>query len=768
MKNKLPFKVLIFITIISGAVLFLSATLVKDETTVHKVDQEKIDNLVAFAKAYGYVKYFHPSDEASNIDWNRFAAYGAEQVSECGNNSELISTLNKLFKPIAPSIVFSDALMDFDRQLITPENPDDYKPIYWQHRGVSTGMNNSGGDTYRSIRVNKNSIIDESSSFGNLMTSVDPDKYIGKEIKLSGWAKLEPNSKGTGHFWLRVDKEDKTRCFFDNMDADPIKSAEWKHYEIIGEVCDLSSKIVLGSFLKGNGTLVIDDVMLSFKEGAEWVEIPIKNSDFESGSIERKSDQSAWFGKGDGYSFKVSKSDEKERKSVGVIEHVGKLKTLGGDALFESFPKFGELIEKEIGSNIFCQIPLNLFGNEENTFPKSDLLEQLQEKLKGIDESPSTLPSRLGNVINAYNVFQHFYPYFDVVDVNWERELEKALERSFNDQKVNDHVTTLEKFTAPLRDGHIWVSGGNRGRFAPAIHWEWIEDKLIITKVKDEKLNLQVGDEVTSIDNLPIDEYFTEIISRISAGTEGWLKYRGLSTALLGEKDSEIKVEVNGVLRSLKREKKYSSKGSKPSIQENDHKLLDNGIYYLNLNSVEMDTITELMPELEESKGIICDLRGYPNGNHDFISHLLSEKDTSTAWMRIPEFIYPDQEKIVGYDNHGWEMEPKKPYLGDKKIVFLTEGRSISYAESYMSFIEGYKLATIIGQPTAGTNGNVNPFNLLGNIRLSWTGMKVVKHDGSQHHAIGVLPDIYVNKTIEGLKQGKDEYFEKAIEVILE
>ena len=45
--------------------------------------------------------------------------------------------------------------------------------------------------------------------------------------------------------------------------------------------------------------------------------------------------------------------------------------------------------------------------------------------------------------------------------------------------------------------------------------------------------------------------------------------------------------------------------------------------------------------------------------------------------------------------------------------------------------------------------------------------MKVVKLDGSQHHAIGVLPNIYVRKTIDGIKLGKDEFLERAIEVIL-
>ena len=48
---------------------------------------------------------------------------------------------------------------------------------------------------------------------------------------------------------------------------------------------------------------------------------------------------------------------------------------------------------------------------------------------------------------------------------------------------------------------------------------------------------------------------------------------------------------------------------------------------------------------------------------------------------------------------------------------------------------------------------------------MPWTGMKVLKHNGSQHHGIGILPDIYVSKTIQGIKDGRDEFLEKAIEI---
>src|SRR5690606_34784255 len=116
---------------------------------------------------------------------------------------------------------------------------------------------------------------------------------------------------GTGHLWLRVDKADKTMGFFENMDANPIKSDEWKQYEIVGKIDDLASGLVLGSFMKGKGTLFLDDIHLYYKENGLWVEIPIKNNDFEADTIGQKNEESAWTGNSNGYSYTVSTTERK-------------------------------------------------------------------------------------------------------------------------------------------------------------------------------------------------------------------------------------------------------------------------------------------------------------------------------------------------------------------------------------------------------------------------------------------------------------------------
>ena len=44
--------------------------------------------------------------------------------------------------------------------------------------------------------------------------------------------------------------------------------------------------------------------------------------------------------------------------------------------------------------------------------------------------------------------------------------------------------------------------------------------------------------------------------------------------------------------------------------------------------------------------------------------------------------------------------------------------------------------------------------------------MKVVKHDGSQHHTIGILPTVPCRRTLAGVAAGRDELLEKALELI--
>jgi hypothetical protein len=253
--------------------------------------KNQLDNLQAFAEVFGYVKYYHPSDAAYNTDWDAFAIYGSEKIKECKDVDEFIEVMNGLFKPIAPGFQISKSKERFNNQELIPSNSKTYKSAYWQHLGVSYGMVNRGRSPYQSIRVNADNKVDNASRIGNIIGSIDLKSYHGKTLKYTGWAKLNENDKGSGHLWFRVDQENGGTGFFDNMGNRPIKADSWKQYEIIAPIDSLAAKLVFGAFLDGKGTLSLDDLNLSYKSGDNWIEIPLKNGDFENEKITGKDSQ---------------------------------------------------------------------------------------------------------------------------------------------------------------------------------------------------------------------------------------------------------------------------------------------------------------------------------------------------------------------------------------------------------------------------------------------------------------------------------------------
>lgn len=580
-----------------------------------KPSYQKIENLKAFAKVYGYIRYFHPSDEASEINWDYLAIYGASQIEKCTSKSEVVSTLNDIFLPLAPSAEFyvGKSPLNYDLQKITPTSTEKYELTYWQHEGVNPDKVNDTNSTYASIRVNRAIVLDT----------------LGSDIR-------------------------------------------------------------------------------KFK-------------------------------------------------------------------LFEYKPKFGEVIERQIADSIFCRIPLVLYTTKESTYPSADAEKflSLKKKLDDMEPEATELAFRLGNVINLYNVFQHFFPYMDVVDVDWDKELEKALLRCYTDRSQRDHIATLQMFTSPLGDGH--TAFGDRSRlfegswdpYVLPISWQWIEGKLVVTDVYGDGLPVKKGDIVEQIGHEDPQLYFDKVYARISAGTKGWLNHRAELLSLLGEKDSELDLRVNGHGITLQRDKNFYDSKQSYSPYQIDLKIINDSVFYLNLTRIDSGTIDYLMPQLEKAKSIIWDLRGYPNmGNYKILANLVNENDTTKTYMQIPQIIYPDR-KFSGYKTFPLMFSKKiaKPYLGDKQNIFLTDGSAISAAESIMIYVKGYGLATIIGQPTAGADGMRNDVALPGGIKMGFTGTKMVKFDGSQLYGVGILPDIYANQTIEGFRAGRDDILEKAIEL---
>jgi C-terminal processing protease CtpA/Prc len=127
--------------------------------------------------------------------------------------------------------------------------------------------------------------------------------------------------------------------------------------------------------------------------------------------------------------------------------------------------------------------------------------------------------------------------------------------------------------------------------------------------------------------------------------------------------------------------------------------------------------------------------------------------------------ITPDESQSVSYTFVQPILSTEKwRYKG--KTVMLIDERAISQAEHTGLFFEAANGTKFIGSHTAGANGDITNFNVPGGIIIMFTGQAVRHADGRQLQRIGLVPDIEIRPTVEGIQNGKDEVLEGAIQYL--
>ncbi len=433
-----------------------------------------------------------------------------------------------------------------------------------------------------------------------------------------------------------------------------------------------------------------------------------------------------------------------------------------------SLPRYAQpanVFRGDLGAGVSCSVPTALFADAAGTLPH-------QEPAKpAADPNQARLSvahrgARLATVMLAWNVFQHFYPYFDVVGTNWSKELEIALRAAATAADDAAFYRTLNRLVVQLHDGHGNLNGPGMPVPTPLqARVELIEGKIVVTGVPPETPGLKPGDVVERIERRPAREVFDEIADEISSATPQWRNWRAAQQFGPRPLASTAMLEVRGADGEI-RTVKVACGGSKaddatrrlPKLHE-----IKPGIWHVDVTRLTDAEFDAARGDLAKAKGLIFEMRGYPVG-HQWLSHLSPKRLESALW-NVPKSHRPDRTDVEWIRTGRWNLDVRQPQLTTNR-VFLTDGQAISYAESVMGIVEAYKLGEIVGGPTAGTNGNVNVTELPLGYRVWWTGMKVLKHDSSRHHGVGIQPTVPVAKTIQGIREGRDEQLERALTLL--
>lgn len=690
----------------------------------------EIQKLKDFAAIYGVVRYFHPSDENSRINWNQFAAYGTEQVLKTKNQKEFENVLKNLFAPIAPTISFEGKEYQW--------NQNNLVPVFWIHKGLGIDAKRKK-NSFVSRRFNRGNA--EKKQFDYVFINLNPEG-IYSNVKITYEAKS--GNGGESYVYANLYNKGIEKENFKTHQRNPVTSEEWEKKELIIENNLPVEKINFG--------LLCTQSDSEFRNVKLWYQN--KNKDWLPYELPKLTSPN----------WKVNNPRLVLERSDNEIKFLDDSEN-GISPYNVTWDKFVKL---NLSNNLNVVIPTVVYSDKENTLPKTDKKEltEIQSQLKN---TPFNRDIAIANVIISWNIFKHFSPYQDVIKTDWNAVLEKSIKDAFDDKNEYDNYLTLSRFISNFDDGHMSVlyKGLYETRkFAPKVAVRYINNQLMVKNTISEVEGIKKGDIITKINHVETQKYIDSLQQYIS-GSQQYKNWISAQILLRGTQNSFIKFQLkNGKNVTLKRDTEYIPNTDFYTRDDvTKSKEINAETYYVNMDKLSAKEMEEEIPNIRKHKNLIIDLRGYPrtDQSHLLLNYLYPE-DT-TKWLCGREIYLPDfkyfTEECNGHRN--------RSFISDNPLktnnVLLVDERSVSNAEMFTQFVKHYKLATIIGRTTAGANGNRNDIDLLNDFQISFTGLKVINPDGSRFHAIGVQPDIVVNETSEDLKNGKDVYIAKAMEV---
>ncbi len=377
---------------------------------------------------------------------------------------------------------------------------------------------------------------------------------------------------------------------------------------------------------------------------------------------------------------------------------------------------------------------------------------------------------RLASVLVAWNTLHHFYPYFDAITTDWPAAQAAALGAAALAADTIEQTCVLERLMFHLHDGHGHVGHPSvtPGRVL-GLRLLWAGDALVAAEpFKSAEGEIRPGDVVLAIDQRPIDAITRELGSRISAATEGWRRHRLLAAiaAEFNQPTSTVRVRTgDGEPREVAVPAfpldQFTHIQRPVNLPRNGSQVAP-GIVYFDLVGADAAAWSQHRSAVAAARGVIFDVRGYPGEAGLQVLRHLVPGPVRTLRMSIPLVTLPDRENFTFNPEVFWNLTPLQPRIAGK-VAFLTNAGAISYAESCLSIVRSLGLGEIIGQTTAGTNGNINRTMLPGGFVMIWTGMRVLNDDGSVYHGVGTPPTVPVSPTPQGIAAGTDEVLVAAI-----
>ena len=396
-------------------------------------------------------------------------------------------------------------------------------------------------------------------------------------------------------------------------------------------------------------------------------------------------------------------------------------------------------------------------------------------------------PMRMLAVARIYNVIRYFSPYRALMHDDWDAAALQAIrdERAATDAR--SYLMGLLRFYTHLHDSHggfpIGKFVATEFGFGPPFVARYLHGQVVVTHTLPDVgplHGLRIGDVIETVDGVPVRTAMQRVESYICSSTQQSADYSALSVSghpsiFSGSRGTPVTLQFHHpgsnatltatFLRGVIRAQPVSSP---------EYFVMPGNVGYVDFDRIRTSEVDAMFAALKNTRAIVFDNRGYPQGTAWAIAPRLTTATTvRLALFNTPFVIEPlsgqegEEEPIPTYRQFyqmlGRAAGPR--YL--KPTVMLIDERAISQSEHSALFFRATGHTRFVGMPTRGANGDVTSMVLPGEIYFNFSGEGVRWPDGRQLQRVGIIPDVRVEPTAADIGSGNDVILQRGLDEAL-
>lgn len=410
--------------------------------------------------------------------------------------------------------------------------------------------------------------------------------------------------------------------------------------------------------------------------------------------------------------------------------------------------------------------------------------EKLYEDMDYSDEN-----YRLLGLFRVWNALEYYCPYLDILDEDWEDLLPEFIPQMLAESDQQSYDLTIAALMAKLQDAHVsfWNGDFLKKEFGKYliddVEFVFAEGEIVIVQTFDESSPFQTGDIVRKIDGVDIKDRIEHCKKYLGVPTDEkienvlqlWLFSSHSKTpevtVIRDKKEMTFTLNLDENMEFLWSRYGVNNEDGEPKPYE----IIEGNIGVINPDFMDLQAgathanevkWTEAMNALKDTDGLIVDYRQYPaNSQYYLPTYLFEEPEVGLLTATISEAVPGTYLKEPVYN---FNRKHRAAYLYDKEVVVLIDEHSQSAPEFAAMLVQNGEKVTLMGENTVGADGYCLILPIPGGNMVMYTACGIYTPDGGQTQRIGVSPDIEVKKTIEGIKEGRDEVKEAAVAYIQE